>query len=220
MALDDWSLLTPARLAWLDPAEAARAQRFHGQAHAQRYRVAHVALREILSEQLDQRPEDLHFVIGTEGKPVLPGRNSLAFNLSHAADVALVAVGGTAALGVDVEHVSDAPDLEDIAVTHFAADERASIVALPGSDRVAAFYRCWTRKEAVVKALGVGIGYDLQSFSVSVDAGSAQLLRASTPMESPERWTLAHLELGGPYVGALAIQEPGAVVSVGDWASR
>ncbi len=220
IALDDWSPLTPARLAWLDSAELARAERFHGQAHAQRWRIAHVALREILAAHTNQRPEDVSFVVGALGKPTLPGRDSLAFNLSHAADVALVAVGGKARLGVDVEHVTDAPDLDDIAATHFAEEERAAIRELPESDRVHAFYRCWTRKESVVKALGAGIGYDLQSFAVSLHKKSASLVSATAPMAGPEHWTLTNLEMDGPYVGALAVEHADTAVSVGDWVSR
>lgn len=220
IALDDWSLLTPARLAWLNAGETARAERFHGQAHAQRWRVAHVVLREILAEHTDQRPEDVSFVVGPKGKPALPGMGSLAFNLSHAADFALIAVGGSAPLGVDIEHVTDAPDLADIALSHFALDEQASIAQLSELERVSAFYRCWTRKEAVVKALGSGIGYDLQSFSVSVNDGPAALLRAGVPMASPEHWTLADLKMEGRYVGALAVQQPGTSISVADWVSR
>lgn len=220
IALDDYGPLTPARLAWLDAGESARAERFHGQAHAQRWRVAHVALREILAEQTNQRPEDVSFVVGAQGKPSLAGVGSLAFNLSHAADVALVAVGGSAAIGVDIEHVTDAPDLEAIAKTHFSLDEQASIAALSETERVTAFYRCWTRKESVVKALGTGIGYDLQSFSVTVDDKAALLLRAAPPMAAPEHWTLTNLEMDGRYVAALAVQQPGTSVSVADWASR
>lgn len=220
IALDDWSPLTPARLAWLDSAESARAARFHGQAHTQRWRIAHVALREILADHTNQRPEDVRFIVGSWGKPMLAGVDSLAFNLSHAADVALVAVGGTARLGVDVEYVTDAPDLDDIAATHFADEERAAIAELPDSERVHAFYRCWTRKESVVKALGAGIGYDLQSFAVSVNGHAASLLRTTAPMVGPEHWTLVNLDLGSPYVGALAVEQADTAVSVGDWVSR
>lgn len=219
IALDDWSALTPARLAWLDPDESARAERFYGTAHAQRWRVAHVALREILGEATNTHPRDLQFVRGPQGKPALAGVESLAFNLSHAADIAVVAVGGRVALGVDVEHVSDAPDLADLALTHFAEDERASIASLDDAERVRAFYRCWTRKEAVVKALGVGIGYDLQSFSVTVTETPAILLRGTPPLLDVARWTLVALDLPEPYVGALAIPQPEATVSVARWAS-
>lgn len=215
VALDDWSTLTPARLAWLDRAEHARAERFYGQSHAQRWRVAHVALREILADVTGQRPESLAFRETEHGKPELIGDSQLAFSLSRAVDVALIAVGGSAPLGVDIEHISDAPDLADIAALHFASEELAQIDKLDENERVQAFFRCWTRKEAVVKAIGTGIGYDLKSFAVSIDSIAPRMLRPP-PVDGME-WTIAEVPVSGPYAAALAVHQRAAAFTVTDW---
>lgn len=216
IALDDYSALTPARLAWLDRGESARAERFYGQSHAQRWRVAHVALRDILASVTRQRPEELTFALSAHGKPSLAGEGGPSFNLSHAVDVALVAVGGTAEIGVDVEHVADAPDLAEIASTHFADEERAHIATLDESERVAAFYRCWTRKEAMVKAIGTGIGYNLQGFAVSLDNQPARLLRPPTG-NATDDWTIADLGLGEEYASAVAVKQRDTEITVSEW---
>jgi 4'-phosphopantetheinyl transferase len=220
IALDDEDVLTPARLAWLDRSESMRAERFYGHSFAQRWRVAHVALRELLARATERRPEEVTFVEGAHGKPSMPGSGMPSFSLSHAVDVGLVAIGGVADVGVDVEYVTDAPDLADIAESHFADDERNYIAKLDHAYRVEAFYRCWTRKEAIVKALGVGIGYDLQSFAVSLDTGPERLLRMPAELGGVDGWTIAEIDLNGPYVGALAVRQPHATFHVSDWAPR
>lgn len=143
--------------------------------------------------------------------------NAVAFNLSHAGGLALIAVGGSLPLGVDVEEQKPVPEMEGVAETHFADDERRALFALPEAEQLAAFYRIWTRKEAYVKATGIGIGPMLARFSVSLDAERAELLRDETAADAAARWTMQDLPLPAPYVGALVLRSPPPQVQIRVW---
>lgn len=205
----------------LDDSECARADRFARAADRARYVASHAALRLILADRLDLDPTEIRFATGSGGKPCLAGaaRGVLAFNLSHSADRALVGLTPGAAIGVDVEVVRPLPDAERIARTHFAADEAAALAALPADARAAAFFDLWTRKEAVVKALGTGLSLPLDRFSVSLPPAAPRLLRGARSDARIEAWTLATLDLGPAYAATVAVRSADAAVSCRAWAA-
>jgi 4'-phosphopantetheinyl transferase len=158
------------------------------------------------------------FDYAAHGKPSLratPGADSLRFNVSNTADVAVVAVAQELDLGVDVEQVRHLEDARALAHRFFAAAERAALDSLPAAELDAAFFRCWTRKEAVLKALGSGLAWPLNQFAVSlaVDAPRVESFQGPTSDDAP--WRLLHLVPAEGYVGALATR--GAPVKVHTW---
>jgi 4'-phosphopantetheinyl transferase len=156
-------------------------------------------------------PEAVRFRYGPRGKPMLDAEDGLLrFNLSHSGDLALVAVSLGRDIGVDVERVRPDRDLERIATRFFSAAEVAALLALPRAERAGAFYRCWTRKEAYIKALGDGLAIPLDSFDVAFAPGATAALLASR-LDSAEarRWSMAALEPGPGYAGAMVVEGDG-----------
>ena len=206
----------------LDPAESDRAARFVRQSDRARYQASHAALRLILGDALKIAPGDLRLQAGAAGKPELagPNRNAVDFNLSHSGSLALVGVTHGAAIGVDVEAIRPIADALRIARAHFAPDEAAALAELPADQIETAFFGLWTRKEAVVKALGTGLSLPLDRFSISVPPARPRLVR----MIQGGAWTLAAVDAGPDYAATIAVRSADAAVTVrqltDDWPSR
>ncbi len=155
----------------LSPEEKARADRFHFVNDRNRFVVARGLLRELLGGYLQQAPAGLEFSYGQHGKPSLAGGNAssgLRFNLSHSSGLVVYAIARERNLGIDVEHVRPESAGEDIAQRYFSAREVNDLRTLPPEARVEGFFHCWTRKEAYLKATGMGLQIPLDSFSVSL----------------------------------------------------
>ena len=155
----------------LSAVELERARRFRFDEDRQRFVVAHVALRSVLAGYLDETPASVVFSAGPSGKPALdPHRHGtrLRFNLSHSHDVAVVAVACDRDVGIDVERIRPMPDFDGIVARFFSASERAALGRLPEKRRLQAFFECWTRKEACLKAAGLGIGAPLDRLDVGI----------------------------------------------------
>jgi 4'-phosphopantetheinyl transferase len=200
--------------------ERSRAESFHFQRDRDRFVVARGALRTILGRYLEERPEQLRFTYNSFGKPALPDTSrheALEFNLSHSGDVALCAVALGRRLGIDVERVREDFCCEEIAEHFFSGREVATLRALPEAERPHAFFRCWTRKEAYIKARGEGLSIPLDSFSVSLGPGEpAELLSVDGPPEAA-RWTLIGLEPRPGYAAAVAFEGDGRRLSCRMW---
>ena len=195
----------------LEPDEIDRAGRFHFEKHRRHFVVARGFLRTVIARYLETQPESLRFSYGAYGKPALASEHVLRFNLSHSHEVALLAVALDAELGVDVEHVRADFASEDIARRFFSRAEVEVFNALPREEQVAAFFRCWTRKEAYIKAIGKGLSQPLDAFDVTLAPGAAPaLLRAED--DDASRWLLSDIEVGERYAGALAVERPVAQV--------
>lgn len=164
--------------ALLDDEERARSTRFVRPPDRRRFVLAHAALRLLLARCLDTHPTAVRYENGVHGKPRLgPGLPSLEFNLSHSGGLGVLAVARDRSVGVDVEQLRDVPDALSIADTQFSAAEREVLRSLPPAEQRAAFFRCWTRKEAVIKAVGEGLGRALDSFEVDLAPGSMSALK-------------------------------------------
>lgn len=185
----------------LCPAEEDRLARFRFADHRRRYQISHGALRQILGGYLDQDPRAVVFRHGPRGKPYLEG-DGLAFNLSHSGQLALVAVAPEE-IGVDVEKVRRLESLTQIAERHFSEREFGALDGLVGDARELAFYRCWTRKEAYIKALGEGLSMALDSFEVSIGE-QADFVACHDGREDPAAWSMLDVSPSKDYVGALA----------------
>lgn len=188
--------------------ERERASQFRAERNRLRYLVAHGLLREILSRYLGAAPSALRFRRQARGKPELDGE-PLRFNMSHAGDRALYAVTRRCDVGIDLERVRAELAVMEIARRFFSPREVTALEALPDALRREAFFACWTRKEAFIKATGQGLVTNLSAFAVSLAPGEpAQLLHVEGDPGEPSRWTVRAIEPGEGYAGAVVVRGP------------
>ncbi|MGD0905960.1 MAG: 4'-phosphopantetheinyl transferase superfamily protein [Candidatus Acidiferrales bacterium] len=188
--------------ATLSREEKARANRFHFQRDKNRFISARGVLRELVGGYLRRTAADLEFSYGPQGKPFLSpanGSTGLCFNLSHSSGLAVYAFATERNLGIDVELVRPDYAEEDIARRYFAAQEVDDLQSLPPKIRDQGFFNCWTRKEAYLKARGMGLRIPLDSFAVSLSPDRpAQFLGGVEPC-----WNLVAYRPAEGYVGAV-----------------
>ncbi|HET9982527.1 MAG TPA: 4'-phosphopantetheinyl transferase superfamily protein [Longimicrobiales bacterium] len=192
--------------ALLDAAELARAERYRFARDRTQYVVAHGLVRLLLARYLGAEPAALKFAAGPFGKPSLcePAGGGLEFNLSHSADLVLLAVTRHRAVGVDVECWDRDIEAELLARQFFSPAERAQLAALPPDARVPGFFACWSRKEAYIKATGLGVSQGLDYFDVSLAPGEpARLLADRHATGRAAAWTLHDLAPAPGYSGAV-----------------
>lgn len=173
---------SPVRLgalaAFLSRDERERADTFRDPRHRDRFIVAHGVLRSLLGRYLDVAPAEVRFKVGQFGRPELnQPREDCSFNVSHCQDMALIAVVRSGAVGIDVERVDPAIDARALAADYLSGDEQADLSTAPPAELPLRFTRCWTRKEAYVKALGVGLSRPLRDFGVVPVSGSTDRFR-------------------------------------------
>ncbi len=206
--------LPPSRLRGLWPAlsqdEQIRAARFYARRDRERYIVAHGLLRTILGLYLKMRPEQIGFCYGPCGKPDLCAEQSgtlLRFNLSKSHGLSLFAFTRGRGIGVDLERIRPQPADERIAGRFFSPREVAVLRRLPKEAQAEAFFNCWTRKEAYIKAKGAGLSLPLDQFEVSLTPGEpAALLSAKWDLQEAARWSLRALTPAPDYAAALAVE--------------
>lgn len=210
----------------LSTAEWRRAQAFRSERDRHRFIARRVALRQLLGRYLALEPGDIEIDEGGGRKPAIAGLNAkhdaigvlpdIAFNCSHSDGVALLAFARDLPVGVDLERVRPAPEAEDVARRYFSPHEYRALMKIPPADRLAAFYECWTAKEAVVKALGLGLAMPLEGFTVSFARGQpARLVHLDTG--EPDDWMLTRLRPSPGYSAALAVHARGSVNVVTSW---
>jgi len=197
----------------LSAEETRRAGRFRFSLHRNRFVLAHAALRHILGIYSGCPASSIDFIISPHGKPSLVNssrgnRAKIEFNLSHSEDLAVVAVSFGPILGVDVEQVRDMPDWLQMARQFFSDAEIAAIEQVPSGEANAMFLRFWTRKEALLKAIGTGLQDDLSCFcTVADDLDQASVVHVPELPDDAEckgTFTLRCFEFER-FVGALAV---------------
>lgn len=190
--------------------ERERATRFHFEKDRRQFIAARGLLRRILSLYLKAEPSRLQFSYTAYGKPSLTaefGDNPLRFNVSHSGELALLAFSRGRELGVDIECIRPELADEQIAERFFSSREVAALRALPAPVQKEAFFTCWTRKEAYIKAIGEGLSLPLHSFDVSLSPTEpAALLAVRANVPEATRWTLRALEPGPDYKAALVAE--------------
>jgi len=196
----------------LDADERRRADAFRRVANRALFVAAHVERRRILARYLDGTDAaGLRFRVGPHGKPSLDGAAlDLRFNLAHTDGLVLVAVGLGVEVGVDGERRSDRPVDDALLDVAFAPEERAAVRALDEPARRRAFFATWARREAYLKALGVGLTIPVEEAAVSVDPDApATVVRPWR--EARARFALVDLPVGDEWAAALAVEaQPGA----------
>lgn len=203
----------------LAPEEKRRAEAFHFDRDRRRYVLARGVLRDILARYLETSPAHVRLTYGEYGKPALAeGREELCFNVSHSHDAALYACARVRELGVDIEMLrADFASLE-IAGHFFSAAEVRELRSLPEQQRTQAFFNCWTRKEAYVKALGSGLSHPLSSFAVSLTPGDpARLISTDEDPREAAEWSIIDLNPFQGYAAALAVRDRSPKLHLWDW---
>lgn len=185
--------------------ELARAARFRFGNLRTEFIAAHGALRILLGRYLGIAPATLAFRSDENGKPSLVGYTGLQFNISHSGRLAVFAFASDCEVGIDVEEIRPVFDLSSIATNSFSPSEASDMLSLPREQRQAAFFVCWTRKEAFLKAIGEGLNVPLDSFQVTLHPGTpARLLHVSNAYGHPGEWHLHDLPIASGYASALA----------------
>jgi 4'-phosphopantetheinyl transferase len=205
--------------------ERNRSARFRFERDRRCFIVAHGVLRELLGHYLGTHPGEIHFVSNAFGKPALSTEfgSRLKFNLSHSADLALIAIAAEADIGVDIEYIRTQPDHAEVARCFFPAADVDQWSRLPRHLHAQAFFSCWTKKEAFVKACGEGLAIPLASFSVPLITDPAhppaELYGAANDIVPARRWSLYTLQPAPGYIGALAIEGSGWRLTERHWQS-
>jgi 4'-phosphopantetheinyl transferase len=198
----------------LDEDETARASRFVKASDRRSFTAAHAGLRLVLAAALGRDARGFRFTRGDVGKPGLPDC-AVEFNLSHSGGIVLIAIASSIEIGADVELIRPMKDRPAITREFLHPGEAADLAALSEAEAELAFFRCWTRKEAVSKALGLGLSLPLNEFRVSCRPGAPAELLHLPPDETPsESWSLIDLPDPGPsHVGAVAARHRPLVLS-------
>jgi 4'-phosphopantetheinyl transferase len=189
--------------------ERERGLRFHFQRDREHFIVARGLLRVILGRYLNMKPSQIRFSYNRYGKPFLAGEGggALRFNVSHSHRLALYAMTSGREIGIDLEHIRRVLDINEIAERFFSPREVAMLLALPEPLWSEAFFNCWTRKEAYIKAKGEGLSLPLDQFDVSLAPGEpAALLYTSDDSQEASRWSLQELAPSPGYVAALVVE--------------
>jgi len=199
--------------------ELDRMARFHFEQDRQDFAFARGMLRTLLGRYLAIAPEALRFSYAEHGKPSLAMPRlepDLQFNLSHTSGFVLVAICRGRQIGVDIEKLRSDIDVDDVAARFFSASERQALMSFPEAIRREAFFHCWTRKEALLKARGDGLFFPLGLFDVSIDAGDrvVTLVTRPDPAEA-QQWRILRVNAPEGYAAAVAVASPSLEVTTG-----
>ena len=228
----------------LTPDEAARADRFRFDRDRSSFVVRRGVLRLLLGRYLEanrsgaqsavscpapggggaiQRAFILPFDVNAYGRPLMPAGATgcnLCFSVSHSRDLALLAFAWDRQVGVDIEAVRSDVDVVGVAARFFSERERRALLALPAEQQRDAFFACWSRKEAYIKARGMGLSLSLDTFDVSLSPGEpAHLLATRDDLAEAARWSMLALDAGPDYAAALAVERGDCELRRWEWAA-
>jgi 4'-phosphopantetheinyl transferase len=195
--------------------EKQRVERFRHEQRRNEFIIGRGTLRVLLGSYLGVPAEELRFAYSAHGKPGLaaPRGREVDFNVSHAEGLALFAFAVNRKIGVDIERVRQDIEVEEIARRFFSPAEQLALCNLPAQERPQAFFRCWTRKEAYIKARGEGLSHPLHQFDVSLAPGeSAALLSTRPDRVEAGRWLLHGLSVTSGYAAAVAVEADSVVL--------
>jgi 4'-phosphopantetheinyl transferase len=205
----------------LDGTERSRASRFVFERDRRHFVVCRGAVRALLAGYLGRAPEDIEFLYGARGKPMvhsINGRDAVQFNVAHSAGLALCAVASGAEVGVDVEWLGRTVEFAALASRFFSADESHELLALPRAVQPLAFFNGWTRKEAYIKAIGDGLSCPLDAFSVTLRPGDPVRMRSiGGDAAEASRWALRAFVPAEGYVAAVAMRAAIATLNLRLW---
>lgn len=197
----------------LSPDERVRASNFRFRRHRNRFVAGRGIIRSLLGRYLGCDPAEIRFDYGSYGKPKVdsPKRDvRLHFNVAHSDDLALFALSLGRRIGVDIERKRRIAEIPQLVSRNFSARESAAWRSLPHGEQLLAFFNCWVRKEAFIKAIGEGLSHPLQEFDVSVSPGEkAELLAISGDVELAKKWSLLEIDAAPDFAAAAVVEGSG-----------
>jgi 4'-phosphopantetheinyl transferase len=203
--------------------EQDRASRFHHIRDRKNFLVRRSVLRHLLASYLGINANVVRLSATADGKPFVEGQDvptGIRFNCSRSAGWALIAIGRGCELGVDLERHRPLADLLDLANTCFSEQEIGEFTGLPEALKLRCFFDAWTRKEAFVKAIGLGLSFALKDFSVSLAPHQpAKLLNVKNDHTAVERWKMQSLDVNSDYSAALVAEDRHASLRCFEWNS-
>lgn len=205
----------------LSKEECEKANKFYRVKDRNRFIIGRGTLRNILSAYLSLSPSELQFSYNKYGKPSIltsQNQNNLSFNLSHSNDRALFAITRSRRIGVDIEYIREDFASLDIAERFFSKSEVEVLKSLPVEQRVNAFFNCWSRKEAYIKAIGMGVSFPLDKFTVSLQPDvEPALLKVDANENEAVQWKMYKLNIGEHYAAALIVENLPVDLSSFEW---
>ena len=202
---------------YLSDDEILRSEKFRMPSDRRNFIICRAILRLLLSEELECLPAEIKFDFNEYDRPKLPNK-SIDFNVSHSQDFGLIGIARDSILGLDIEFKSKDIEVEQIASKFFSSKEIEILNKVPKEDRINTFYRCWTRKEAFIKAIGQGLTYPLDTFQVSLENDHyAELIQIETDLEEHLNWRMFSFCPSKGYIGAVAIRNPNIEIQLRKW---
>jgi 4'-phosphopantetheinyl transferase len=190
----------------LSEEERERASRYRVDPARNAFILTRSTLRVLLGAYLGEPPRSIRLRFTQYGKPFLDPGSDLHFNVSHTEGLALLAFARRRRIGIDVERIRSQPDALQLARRFFSEREQQQLESLPADKVAAAFLRCWTRKEAYIKARGEGLSLPLDQFDVSVEVDPRRILVATRPdPDEARRWLLRDVPVPSHYVSAVGV---------------
>ncbi|NWF98178.1 MAG: 4'-phosphopantetheinyl transferase superfamily protein [Nitrospirae bacterium] len=194
----------------LSDEEKKKASAFRFSDDRERYIISHAVLRLLLSKYSGEKPEEIVFYNNNYGKPYImlnPDLPKIFFNISHSHKMAVIAISNGYEIGIDIEYLLRKINFEDIARRFFSNIENKKLNSLSGNLRKEAFFRCWTRKEAYLKAKGVGISGSFKSFEVSIfPEENPEIIAIDGQHSDEDNWSLFDIIHIHNYIGAIAVK--------------
>ena len=194
----------------LSSEECQRAYEYRFDRDRRNFILRRGALRSILSSYLDADPGEIRFLYGPYGKPEIKGRptnENIKFNISHSGDFILYAVSIDREIGADIEQIRSINGRERIVSRFFTVSEQEALDAFDEKEQLTAFYKWWTQKEAIIKALGTGLSCDITKFSVNINPiEPAAILDTQDDLKDIWGYQLTTLRSIPGYAGAVAVE--------------
>ena len=198
---EDWHLLSCD--------ESERAHRIVIKDKRNQKAAARVKLRRILSRYVNTDPKNLNFEYGEHGKPNLPSKFNTNFNLSHSEKIGIVGVTKDVRIGIDLERLRPGRDLPGLAQRFFSLEENMALHNLTEPERITAFYRAWTSKEAYLKALGTGLSFPSNKFTIDyTNDGSERIINTDMPGDDPSVWYFSDVTINTEFVATVCFEGP------------
>ena len=186
--------------------EKKRASKFKFYKDKRCYVVTRGCLRLLSASYLEKNARDIVFVYEKYGKPRYKHKTILNFNVSHSGDIAVIGFVYEHAIGIDIEKIKNDFDTFEIASNFFSKKEIAALREIPESQKYKAFYRCWTRKEAFIKAKGIGLSFPLDKFSVTLDSDlNAELIQTQWDTYEKLKWQFTSFIPSEDYIAAFTV---------------
>ncbi len=196
----------------LSPDELQKAYRYKFEKDRDHYITGRALLRSILGKYLNQAPDEIIFCYSDKGKPIMKNSN-IKFNLAHSGGKAVFAFSENAEVGIDIEYMRELPDALEIAKRFFSDEEFNEFLKVSEDEIREAFFNCWTRKEAFIKAVGEGLSYPLKDFTVTLIPGvNPEIKWIKDKVDEVIEWNLVNIESDQDYISSLAVKSSEVVI--------